>query len=307
MEELLVEKYRPKYLKDLILDNNIKLLIENMIKTKNINNLIFYGHQGIGKTSLAKIIINELNYHNYLYINASLDNNIDTVRTKIKDFCDTLSYNNELKIVILDECDAITGPAQAALRNLIEESSKDTRFILTCNYIDKIIEPIQSRCVPIKIIFNLNDVIKKILYILKEEKVKVDKEVFKLFIEKIIKQKFPDIRLIIGILQQSIINNKLIFNEQLLNDSIINEIIEKINTCNLTQESINNLRKYILDNQNLFNKDYIELSQKLFYKCDNIEGMLIIADSIYRMHIVLDKEIEFIAMILNLKKNKIKI
>lgn len=304
MNQSLVERYRPKCLKDLILDEKTRIMIESFLQKNDICNILLYGAPGIGKTTLAKIIVRELGCYSFLYINASLDNNVDMIRTQVRDFVSTLSIDGKLKIVILDECDAITGPAQAALRNLIEDSASDTRFILTCNYLDKIIAPIQSRCTPIRISHEVTDVIKRILYIIKKEKVKIDKEVFKTFVDQIIRNKYPDIRLIINILEQCIQNGQLIINYK-DNKGIYEEIFEKINEDKF---NLKEFRQFVLDNENLFSKDYINLSQYIFNKTDDPNKMVIIADHIFRMSQVIDKEIEFIACIINLKNlNKEKI
>lgn len=299
MNELWVDKYKPITLNDISLTDNTKNIIQTFINKKTINNLLFYGKPGCGKSTLANIIANELHVST-LYINCSHDNSIDMVRTKIIEFCNSMFEDG--KIIILSEADSLTNSgnsnAQKALREVIENSSKDTRFILTCNYINQILSPIQSRCIPINITFSLESICKRLLFILKQENIKINTDVFKLFIEQVVKKNFPDIRKIIGILELWCINKELIpINTDTNNyDSIINFII--------SNNDYRNIREYLLTNEQLFEGDYIKLSQELFNKVDNISSKLIISDSLYRMQIVIDKEIEFTSMIIKLKQKE---
>jgi len=137
---LWVEKYRPKDLSDYIGNEPLKKRAASWIESRDIPHLLLYGKAGTGKTTLGKLITKQIPC-DHLYINASDENNVDTVRTKIKSFASSMGFN-DLKVVLLDECDFLTGNAQAALRNLMEQFSMTTRFILTCNYHEKIIEPI---------------------------------------------------------------------------------------------------------------------------------------------------------------------
>ena len=148
--ELWVEKYRPITLEEYIGNETIKNKIADYLKQGSIQNLLFYGVAGTGKTTLAKLIAKNLNC-DLLYINASDERGIDTIREKIIPFASSMSFN-DVKIVILDEADYITPQAQATLRNTIESCSKTTRFILTCNYLERIISPLQSRCQTFEII-----------------------------------------------------------------------------------------------------------------------------------------------------------
>ena len=141
---LFVEKYRSKELEEYVGNGDIKNSIAKYLQQNDIQNFIFSGPPGTGKTTLAKLIVNKLNC-DFIYINASDENGIDTIREKVKLFASTASFQ-PLKVIILDEADFLTQPAQAALRNIIEEYSINTRFILTCNYIERLIEPLQSRC-----------------------------------------------------------------------------------------------------------------------------------------------------------------
>lgn len=296
MNDLWVDKYKPLILNDVILNEDIKSNIQEFINKKTINNLIFYGKPGCGKSTLANIIAKELNLST-LYINCSHDNSIDMVRTKIIEFCNSMFETG--KIVILSEADSLSNSgnssAQKALREIIEDSSKDTRFILTCNYINQILSPIQSRCIPINISFTFENVCKKILYILKQENINFTKENFKLFAEQVIKRNFPDIRKIIGLLELWCNTKSLL---PLINNSGDNNtVVDFI----LSNKNYNIIREYLINNEQLFEGDYVKLAQDLFNKCNDPKQMLIISESLYRMQIVVDKEIEFTSMIIKLK------
>ena len=141
---LLVEKFRPTNLKNYVGNEHIKKTINQYLGNNDIQNLIFYGPAGTGKTTLAKLIVKNLDC-DYLYINASDERGIETIRDKVSGFASTASFK-PLKVVILDEADFLTIQAQASLRNVIETFSRTTRFILTCNYVERIIDPLQSRC-----------------------------------------------------------------------------------------------------------------------------------------------------------------
>ena len=147
---LWVEKYRPQDLSTYVGNESLKTQVERFLGDGNVPHLLLYGKAGGGKTTLAKIIVNNVDC-DYLYINASDERNIDVVRDKLKTFASSIGFKS-MKVVILDESDYMTPMAQAALRNLMETFSKHCRFILTCNYVEKIIDPIQSRCQTYKII-----------------------------------------------------------------------------------------------------------------------------------------------------------
>jgi replication factor C small subunit len=174
-----VEKYRPKSLSDVVGQETITKRLESYVKTRDLPHLMFAGHAGIGKTSaaiaLAKELFGEEYTRNFLELNASDDRGIDVVRSTIKEFARTLAFNSDFKIIFLDECDALTTDAQQALRRTMEKYSKTARFILSCNYSSRIIEPIQSRCVvfrfkPLRKV----DLEKQIHHIAKQEGISVD-------------------------------------------------------------------------------------------------------------------------------------
>lgn len=206
---LWIEKFRSENLEQYIGNEDIKSRIAECIKTNDIPHFIFAGTAGTGKTTLAKLIVKNIKC-DYLYLNASDENGIDMIREKVKGFASSASFN-PIKIVILDEADFLTQPAQAALRNIIEEYSLNTRFILTCNYIERLIEPLQSRCEINKLSPpSRGEVAKHVCSnILQVENVEYDlKEV-----AQVIKQYYPDIRSIIKNLQAGTRNNKFTLTE----------------------------------------------------------------------------------------------
>lgn len=299
-----VEKYRPIKLQDMVLDNGVRSMLENYIKKGTICNLMLAGKAGIGKSTLAKILVNELDA-TLLYINAGYDNKVETVRIKIKEFCDSVSMGG-LKIVILDEADALSSnagtgaSAQGALRNIIEQSSDDTRFILTCNYLNKIIEPIQSRCTPIKLRFTIDDVLKRCVYILKEENIKFDKETLLEFSQEVIKRKLPDIRSIINNLEQWSVSGTL-ENKGASESAELEKIVDMI----FTESDAKKIRTYLIQNEDKFSGDYEILTKLLFNRYfevkDGGKKQLQIAEALYRMSICLDSEVQFYAMLLQIK------
>ena len=193
--ELWVEKYRPQKLEDYVGNEVIKNKIADYIKESSIQNLLFYGVAGTGKTTLAKLITKNIDC-DLLYLNASDERGIDTIREKIQPFAASMGFN-DIKIVILDEADYLTPQAQATLRHTIEACSSTTRFILTCNYLERIISPLQSRCQTFEITPpSKQEVNYKCQNILTKEKI--------LFydnnIDDVINTHYPDIRKIINTL-----------------------------------------------------------------------------------------------------------
>ena len=203
---LWIEKYRSQTLDQYIGNDTIKNRITDCINKNDIPHFIFAGTAGTGKTTLAKIIVNNIKC-DYIYLNASDENGIDVIREKVKIFASTATFQ-PLKIVILDEADFLTQPAQAALRNLMEEYSQTTRFVLTCNYIDKLIEPIQSRCEVHKLIPpSKGNVARHVcLNILEVENITYNVQ----DVASLINEYYPDIRSIIKYLQAGIKDNTFV-------------------------------------------------------------------------------------------------
>ena len=287
---LLVEKYRSKTLDEYVGNENVKLTISKYLEQNDIQNLIFYGPAGTGKTTLAKLIVNNLNC-DYLYINASDERGIETIRDKVQGFASVASFKS-LKVVILDEADFLTIQAQASLRSVIETFSRSTRFILTCNFIERIIDPLQSRCQVLKIVPpSMKDVARHVAGILDKENIEWDKEA----LSTIVKQFYPDVRKILGTAQLSTIDNALKLDKSIL---VSNNYIEQVINELKTSKNWKNIRQIITDS-NI--NDYDELFKALYenasaYAGGN-EGMVTIILEEYQYHanFRIDKEINIMA------------
>lgn len=224
---LWTEKYRPKTLKEYIGNDGLKETIQNWIDKDDIPHLLFYGRAGTGKTSIGKVIINSIDC-DVLYINASDENNVETIRTKIKGFVSSVGFK-KLKVVFLDESDGLTPGAQSILRNVMEQFSKHSRFILTCNYIEKIIDAIQSRCTGFQIFPpSKAEVARRILEICKAEDLEYTNEDIKLIVNK----GYPDIRRVVMLLQQSVNGKKVELSQQSIvefdyMDKVLEVLVEK--------------------------------------------------------------------------------
>ena len=193
------EKYRPQTLEEIILPENIKATIKGYGQDEKIPHLMFVGKPGLGKTSLAKIIVKDVLKCQYLYINASDENGIDAIRTKVVAFSQTKSIDGRIKVIILDECDGLTQDAQKALRNVMEEFHKVTSFILTANFGHKIISALTSRCQKFDIQISKLDFSDHLANILNKENIKYTVQQ----IESITEQYYPDLRIAINELQKS--------------------------------------------------------------------------------------------------------
>ena len=192
--QLFVEKYRPQKFEDII---GIDASLINNIKS-NLPHLLFSGQPGTGKTTLAKVIIKELGLDS-ITLNASDERGIDVIRDKIKTFASTRSQNDKVKLILLDEADALTGDSQTCLRNVMETYSNNCRFILTCNYLNKIIEPIQSRCIKVEFgNIKKEDIIKRLQFICKQENITYEDSA----LIKILKHSKSDIRKAINKIQE---------------------------------------------------------------------------------------------------------
>ena len=292
---LWVEKYRPTTLDTYIGNEHLKSKVSIYLESEDVPHLLLYGVAGTGKTTLAKIITKNIDC-DHLYINASDENNVDNVRTKIKNFASTIGFR-ELKVVILDEADFLTPNAQAALRNLMETFSKHCRFILTCNYVERIIDPIQSRCQPYKIVPpSRKDVAKQMVHILDTEEVSYELDDVAL----IVNAGYPDIRRVINSAQRQAVDSKLKVdvNSVIQNDYKV-KLLESL-TPNTTMTSI---RQLLADNSVT---DYNELYKLLYDEIETYshgkeaECILALAEGQYQDVQVVDKEINFMSTIVKL-------
>jgi len=300
-QDLFVEKYRPKCLNDIVLSEDERNYFLSLKEKQQIPNLLFAGSPGTGKTSLSKILINDVFDCQYLYINASDENGIDTIRTKVIGFSQTKSLDGKLKIVFLDECDSITFEAQKALRNVIEEFSDNTRFIFTCNYLFKIIPALQSRCQIFNLTPPLNGIIARVVSILKDENIQVPEEEKGRLLE-FIRAGAPDLRRIINDIQKFSYSGTLT-----IKSNNVKGLAEKILTSKLSTVEI---RKYVIEHEQDFSNDYLQLLKEMFEFIFNDESvlqdiktqkLLTISEYMYRDALVTDKEINWFSCLLKIQ------
>lgn len=294
-DTLLVEKYRPKTLNDLVLKEDVKKFFQTITPQTNIPHLLFSGTPGIGKTTLAKIIVNDLLKCEYIYINASDENGIDDIRNKVKNFIMMKSMLNTTKVVILDESDGLSQDAQNCLRNMMEEYSTTSRFILTCNNEAKISEAIKSRCQTFDLNFDLKSMIRRLVEIVKVEKLKIDKD--SLLISA--KENYPDFRKAINSIQRKVLGVETSDTNNTLITSLYRLVQKKT--------SPDKIRKLLLENRDQFNT-YVSLMIDLSRHVMETQK----DDSIKRKHILdlnsfiekdfkfIDKELNFYALLVTL-------
>jgi len=296
---LWVEKYRPDTLENYIGNDNLKAKLEQFIKNQDIPHLLFCGTAGTGKTTAAKILVKNIEC-DYLFINASDENSVDTIRTKIKNFAATMSFK-PMKIIVLDEADFITPQAQAALRNLMEVFSKNTRFILTCNYVERIIDPLISRSQ----VFKLTPPSKKevavhVMKILDTENVSYEKGT----LAALVTSYYPDIRRILNNSQLQVIDGKLQINvDEIIAGDYKLQVLDMLASNLPLKDKVNGVRQIVADSNV---KDFTELYRVLFDKVQDYaptkvpQGILAIAEGQYRDSFVVDKEINFVATLYNI-------
>jgi len=294
--DLFVEKYRPQSLEGFIGDNTVRDKVQEYLKEGTLQNLLLFGPAGTGKTSLAKLIVKQLEA-DHLYINASDERGIDTIRDKIVPFASSIGFNG-LKVVILDESDYLTAQAQATLRNVIETFSASCRFIFTCNYLDRIISPLQSRCMAFGITPpSKKEVGQHVLQICDQEKIGYTKE----DLGKIIITHYPDIRKILNTVQGSLKGGKLVLDSKSLkNTEFENKVVEGLkNKINLKE-----IRQIIADSgatqfESLFRCLYDNVEE---YTTNIGDAIIIISQYQYEYSFVVDKEICIAAMLNKLLK-----
>lgn len=293
---LWVEKYRPTALDSYVGNESLKNVFERYLRVGDIPHLLLHGGAGGGKTTIAKIIANTIAPENYMYINASDENSVDTVRDKIKQFASSIGFGG-IKIIILDEADFTTPSFQAALRNVMETFSKNTRFILTCNYVERIIEPIQSRCQVYKITPpSKKDVAILCSSILKNEEV----EFLTKDLATVINLTFPDIRKTINNLQQCSQFGKLELHDNKDElTTVTDEIVSILISTDNKDDKFKKIRQLIA---NGLIRDYNPLFRFLFDSAEKILPsnpgglILIIADAQYKDGFVIDHEINAMSM-----------
>jgi DNA polymerase III delta prime subunit len=296
---LWVEKYRPSKLEDYVGNEHLKSKVAGYLESGDIPHLLLYGKAGTGKTTLAKLIVNSVDC-DYMIINASDENNVDTVRNKVKNFASTIGFRQS-KIIILDEFDYMTPNAQAILRNLMETFSKHCRFILTCNYVEKVIEPIQSRCQTFQIVPpTKKDVAVQISKILQSEGVKFEIK----DLVPIIDSAYPDIRKIINTCQLNSIKGELKLDVQnLLENDYKTKIIDILKSKDDKRNKYMKLRQTLIDSRAT---DFTELYTLLYDKVEEYaEGktanvILEISDGQRNAFLSIDKEIPTAATLIKI-------
>jgi len=290
--ELWVEKYRPQSLEEYVGNETIKSKIADYLKQGSIQNLLFHGVAGTGKTTLAKLITKNLNC-DLLYLNASDERGIDTIRDKIIPFASTMGFN-DVKIVILDEADYLTPQAQATLRHTIEACSATTRFILTCNYLERIISPLQSRCQSFEITPpSKGDVFDTLKNILANEGIETSESTSM----KVIDTHYPDIRKIINTIQGSVVDGQIkIDNDSLKNTQLGGLVVDAL----IRKAKLSEIRQILADSGS---REFDDLFKYIYDKSSTLfgdregEAILIIAKYQYEYTFVLEKEICIAAML----------
>ena len=298
---LWAEKYRPDVIDNYICNDQLRDIVKDFISRKDIPHLLFHGSAGTGKTTLAKILTKNIPC-DVMYVNASDNTGVDFVRDKIKPFASSMGFN-ELKVVILDEADYMSTNSQASLRNLMETYSKNTRFILTCNYVEKIIAPLISRSQ----VFRLEppamkDVAVYVKNILDSESIKYTMP----DIASVTKDLYPDVRKIVNFLQQSSTSGTLkLVATQSANHDLKNKLILSLKNCKNNPKAFNEIRQMVNDSGiKMFEELYTELYDRVeeFASGKEINVIIEVSESIYQSAMVVDKEITFMACIAKLIK-----
>ena len=296
---LWVEKFRPSKLEDYVGNEHLKSKVEGYLESGDVPHLLLYGRAGTGKTTLAKLIVKSVDC-DYMVINASDENNVDTVRNKVKNFASSMGFK-KWKIIILDEFDYMSPNAQAILRNLMETFSQHCRFILTCNYVEKVIDPIQSRCQSFQIIPpTKKDVAVQISKILGAEGVSFEpKELV-----PIIDAGYPDIRKIINTCQMNSVKGKLqVDTQNLLENDYKTKVLDILKSSDDKRNKYTNMRQTIINSRVT---DFSELFTLLYEKVDeyapsNTANVIIALSEGQSKHFnAIDKEIPMAATLIEI-------
>mgnify|MGYP003110018160 FL=1 len=295
---LWVEKYRPTTLDTYIGNEHLKGKVEAYLESGDLPHLLLFGKAGTGKTTLAKLLVKNIECDS-MYINASDENGVDGVRFKIKNFASTVGFK-DMKIIILDECDYISPNAQAALRNVMETFSRHCRFILTCNFVERIIDPIQSRCQSFQIVPpSKGDVAKHIHNILLSENITSEMDDLKVLIDS----GYPDIRRIINSAQRNVFKGKLkLDTTSIIQNDYKLKLLKILETQN-KKDAFKSIRQLLLDNKIT---DYADLFRLLYDEVDGYgkghvaECIIVVARYMLSDGQVVDKEINAMAMLIEL-------
>lgn len=300
------EKYRPTTFEDIVLNTEARSLVSKYISEGIIDNILLCSRPGQGKTTLAKLLPIIFDCEK-LYINASDENNVEVVRTKIANFSRTRSSNGNFKIVILDEADGFANvQAQRILRALMEEVSGTTRFIITANHKNRILEAIRSRCKFIDITPDKEGVAKRVIQILRAENIIVNCEVELPKLKSLIERFYPDVRSIIRNVQSCVFDGVLRLKDYSIDSEFLHNVIDMI-----LGKKYEEIRKYILENENLFNGDYAGLVDDIYHLVSD-NGIvpthykpmwtIILAEYLYKFNDILDPELNAIACFYKIMK-----
>ena len=311
VKELWVDKYRPKTLKEYVLNADIRQYFKNMLKNKQLQNMTLAGICGSGKTTLAKVLCNELDAE-VLFVKCATEGTVDVLRTKVQEFCNAMSMDGKLKVCILDEIDSAsnsgTNSFQLGLRTLIEAAQDDTRFILTANLQNKIFPAILSRCPLIPLSFDKKDLLLHVKKVLDNESIQYGKESLKAFVEESFKY-YPDCRRIMNYLQFCCSGGTLVVKLNAIADSANEEFVKNLVNKTIEEKSILDVRKFYLQHKDQCG-DFIEIASATFnYVADNnltdADGILKLVDLIYQLNVVVDREPTFFGMLTAIRKHKI--
>lgn len=304
IDNLWVEKYRPSKIEDLVLSEENRNIINKFIKNREIPNLLFYGNAGTGKTTLAKILVNYIDAE-FLFLNCS-EVGIDTVRTTITQFSQTKSFNGRMKVVICDEIDGSSTDAQRGLRNTMEENSGYCRYILTCNFINRVIQPLQSRCQSFLLAPPITGIVKRVAQVLKKENVEIDEDNKKKLVF-LVKKVYPDTRKAINEVQKFVVEGKLNLPDTNTADNFAVDILNYIIKNDVLQA-----RRYVIENELSFNGDYPQLLKAVFDTTCTANlpitdlqkkmWLITIGEYLYRNSFVIDPEINFYCLLLALSE-----
>ncbi len=299
IKDVWVHKYRPTSLEDMILSEKNRQYFSSI--NKITNNYLFLGKAGIGKSTMAAYLRDKFAPESYLYLNASAESGIDTVRNKIQDFVETTSFDGSEKLVILSEFDGFSRQGQEALREIMELYIDNVKFILTANYRHKIIEAIQSRCEHFDFTADIKDIAKRMIYILKNENI-ADWQDHKNHVVALIRRYAPDIRRITNELQSACVTGKFV-----VPDEKDGKFVTELWTSIKAKEDVFVLRKKVIDSEHEYDNDYHQLMHSLF-DCatddKNVGAMILIAEFMKAHNQVVDPEINFIHLLLKLSQLK---
>ena len=306
-----VEKYRPKTIDDFVIEPETKKMLKEMVESRDIASISLYGSAGIGKTSLAKLLARSVD-SDVLFIPCGTDGTVDVVRNRIQPFCESAS-SGRVKVIILDEFDSASGGnaaaqgMQKALRSLMEMFT-DTRFIITCNYDKKIIEPIFSRCPKVHIGFALKDVALRLKEIWEREGVQYDKESAVEFMKKVAYPRMPDIRSIIGVAQLMCKSGKLVVTEDSqknTSSTALQDFADKLVDGIKRKSDYRQLRQSVVCNTSLFGGDYeilaSAMADSVIRKGYNPEAVAQLSEFAYRMSQVHDPALQVVGAIISLQ------